>query len=67
MDPFILTKFDNSTVQGDADAIVSFIIFEWHDEQFLGIEQDDRTVKRRELFVSVLALIAAFIEGGNML
>lgn len=37
VDPFVLTRFDNSTLQGDADAIVSFVIFEWHDEPLLGV------------------------------
>ncbi|MCJ1357064.1 MAG: hypothetical protein MMC33_007060 [Icmadophila ericetorum] len=38
--PFILTKFDNSTLPAETDSIVSFIIFEWHDEDLLGIYAD---------------------------
>jgi hypothetical protein len=37
-EPFILTKFDNSSFKGDADAIVSFVIFEWRDEKLLGAQ-----------------------------
>lgn len=37
VDPFVLTRFDNSTLQGDTDAIVSFVIFEWQDEPLLGV------------------------------
>ena len=38
--PFILTKFDNSTLAAGTDAIVSFVIFEWHDEDLLGVYGD---------------------------
>ena len=37
VDPFILTTFDNSSYKSDADAIVSFVIFEWRDENLLGV------------------------------
>ena len=47
VEPFILTKFDNSSYKGDKDAIVSFIIFEWHDENLLGVtlNPDDLSVQ----------------------
>jgi hypothetical protein len=35
-DPFILTVFPNVTVEGDADPIVSLVIFEWKDEGLIG-------------------------------
>lgn len=46
VDPFILTTFDNSSYKGDGDGIVSFVIFEWRDENLLGIlaNQDDLSV-----------------------
>ena len=46
VEPFILTKFDNSSYKGDKDAIVSFVIFEWHDENLLGVtlNPDDLSV-----------------------
>ncbi|KAH0562693.1 hypothetical protein GP486_002636 [Trichoglossum hirsutum] len=36
VDPFILTKFEKSTAGGDPDPTVSFVIFEWHDEKYVG-------------------------------
>ena len=36
-DPFVLTKFINATIKGDEDPVVSFVIFEWHDEDLVGI------------------------------
>ncbi|KAI9759007.1 MAG: cytoplasmic tRNA 2-thiolation protein 2 [Chaenotheca gracillima] len=36
VDPFILTNFEKQTPEGDADPIVSLIIFEWQDESFIG-------------------------------
>lgn len=41
VDPFILTKFDNSSFKGDKDAVVSFVIFEWRDEGLLGVLSKD--------------------------
>ena len=37
VDPFILTKFDKQTIEGDADPIVSMVIFEWQDDEFVGV------------------------------
>ncbi|KAI0122097.1 lung seven transmembrane receptor-domain-containing protein [Daldinia grandis] len=37
VDPFILTKFPNQTVEGDDDPIVSLVIFEWKDEDLIGV------------------------------
>lgn len=37
MDPFILTKFIQATPEGDADPIVSLVIFEWKDEDLVGV------------------------------
>ncbi|KAH0547578.1 hypothetical protein FGG08_000303 [Glutinoglossum americanum] len=36
VDPFILTKFEKATAGSNPDPIVSFVIFEWHDEKFIG-------------------------------
>lgn len=35
MDPFILTKFQNSEPSGE-NALVSLVIFEWADEALIG-------------------------------
>jgi hypothetical protein len=40
VDPFILTAFDNSSYKGDADPVVSFVIFEWRDEHLIGIQNN---------------------------
>lgn len=37
MDPFILTKFVEATSEGDEDPIVSLVIFEWKDEDLVGV------------------------------
>lgn len=37
MDPFILTKFIQATPEGDGDPIVSLVIFEWKDEDLVGV------------------------------
>ncbi|KAK8066103.1 hypothetical protein PG997_012850 [Apiospora hydei] len=36
-DPFILTKFLGDPIDGDADPIVSLVVFEWKDDQFVGL------------------------------
>ena len=37
MDPFILTKFIQAKTEGDEDPIVSLVIFEWKDEDLVGV------------------------------
>ena len=37
MDPFILTSFIQATPEGDEDPIVSLVIFEWKDEDLVGV------------------------------
>ncbi|CAJ2506059.1 Uu.00g001890.m01.CDS01 [Anthostomella pinea] len=39
-DPVILTVFPNVTVEGDDDPIVSLVIFEWKDEDLIGVYPD---------------------------
>ena len=45
--PYILTKFDNFTLAAEANAIISFVIFEWHDVDLLGVygDPDDLQVR----------------------
>ncbi|KAI0127426.1 lung seven transmembrane receptor-domain-containing protein [Xylariales sp. AK1849] len=43
VDPFITTIFPNITVEGDSDPIVSLVIFEWKDEQYVGIQKDSNS------------------------
>ncbi|KAI0881859.1 lung seven transmembrane receptor-domain-containing protein [Annulohypoxylon maeteangense] len=37
VDPFILTVFPNKTIEGDDDPIVSLVIFEWKDQDLIGV------------------------------
>lgn len=41
VDPFILTKFINDTAQAADDAIVSLVIFEWKDQNLIGVYPND--------------------------
>ena len=36
-DPFVLTKFVKTTPKGDEDPVVSLVIYEWRDEDFVGV------------------------------
>ena len=54
MDPFIETKFIKTASEGDEDPIVSLVIFEWKDEDLVGVwPQEDSTEVRRSFIVSV--------------
>ncbi|KAI1772408.1 lung seven transmembrane receptor-domain-containing protein [Hypoxylon cercidicola] len=37
LEPFILVNFLNQTVEGDEDPIVSLLIFEWKDQDLIGV------------------------------
>lgn len=41
VDPFILTVFPNDTIKGDEDPVVSLIIFEWKDQDLIGVYPDE--------------------------
>ncbi|ORY63535.1 lung seven transmembrane receptor domain-containing protein [Pseudomassariella vexata] len=41
VDPFIQVVFPNVTIQGDADPIVSLVIFEWKDEDYIGVRNQE--------------------------
>lgn len=43
VDPFILLKFDK--YEGEADATVSLVIFEWKDEKFIGVYPSEDAVQ----------------------
>lgn len=36
-DPFVLTEFVKTTLSGDEDPLVSLVVFEWRDEDFVGV------------------------------
>lgn len=40
-DPFILTKFIKTNAEGDEDPVVSLVIFEWKDEDLVGVWPSD--------------------------
>lgn len=44
VDPFILTVFPNTSIEGVEDPIVSLIIFEWKDYDFLGVYPQEDSV-----------------------
>ena len=46
VNPFILTKIENSTEPAAKDALVSFVIFEWKDSDLLGIPRTTNGVTR---------------------
>lgn len=49
VDPFILTKFIQATPEGDEDPIVSLVIFEWKDEDLVGVwPSEDATKVERD-------------------
>ena len=37
MDPFVLTEFVKTTPLGDEDPLVSVVVFEWSDEDYVGV------------------------------
>ena len=47
-DPHITTKFSKATVEGDDDPTVSMVIFEWRDEDLVGIWPTEDAPRVRE-------------------
>lgn len=41
VDPFIMVNFDKVTVTDDSDPVVSLVIFEWKDEELIGVTMPD--------------------------
>lgn len=37
VDPFVLVNLEKQTPEGDADPLLSLVIFEWKDEEFVGV------------------------------
>lgn len=48
-DPFILTTFIKADPESEADPQVSLVIFEWRDEDFVGVWPTDESAEVREL------------------
>lgn len=44
VDPFILINFEKQSPDGDADPIVSLVVFEWKDEDFVGRYPDSEAL-----------------------
>lgn len=60
IEPFILTTFPNQTVEGDDDPIVSLVIFEWKDQDLIGVPSnpdDDTSPVRSSMRVLETRLI----------
>ena len=45
VDPFILTMFPNTTIEGFEDPVVSLIIFEWKDYDYIGVYADAESMQ----------------------
>lgn len=45
IEPFILTKFVNNTQKGTDDPSVSLVIYEWRDEDLIGIYPSQEATK----------------------
>ena len=45
VDPFILTTFSKAEPEGDDDPLVSLVIFEWKDEDLVGVWPSDDAPK----------------------
>ncbi|KAI9796078.1 MAG: hypothetical protein M1833_006500 [Piccolia ochrophora] len=61
VDPFILTKFEKKDVEGDADPIVSLVIFEWGDEEFIG-KRPQPTLPEKEYICNEGAVKAKYCK-----
>jgi len=48
VDPFILTKFIKITPEGDEDPLVSLVVFEWRDEDLVGVWPSEDAPKVRK-------------------
>ncbi|KAI1340478.1 lung seven transmembrane receptor-domain-containing protein [Xylariaceae sp. FL0016] len=46
VDPFILTVFPDKEIQGDDDPVVSLVIFEWKDQELIGVYPDDDALQK---------------------
>ena len=42
-DPFIETKFTKTSPEGDEDPMVSLVIFEWKDEELVGVPESENS------------------------
>ena len=48
-DPFISTTFIKLEEEGDSDPIVSIVVFEWKDEDYVGVWPSDDAADVRDL------------------
>jgi len=48
VEPFILTKFIKTTPEGDEDPLVSLVVFEWRDEDLVGVWPSEDAPKVRK-------------------
>jgi hypothetical protein len=58
VDPFILTVFPNDTIKGDDDPIVSLVIFEWKDQDLIGVYPNPEAFSVRSIKYEACATIA---------
>lgn len=67
VDPFILTAFPNKTVEGDADHVVSLVIFEWKDQDLVGINKaSDENGYTKEYICDKAAVTKGYCSESNL-
>jgi len=54
VDPFILTMFTESKPEGDEDPIVSIVIFEWRDEDLVGVWPSEDATDVRKAVIKII-------------
>ena len=57
VEPFILTKFIKSTPEGDEDPLVSLVMFEWRDEDLVGVWPSPDAAKVRKIHICVESVL----------
>ena len=64
-DPFVLTKFIKNTPKGDEDPVVSLVIFEWRDEDLVGVWPTPDAAEVRVSFCRFLLLVRLMFYRNN--
>ncbi|KAI1840392.1 hypothetical protein JX266_013400 [Neoarthrinium moseri] len=60
IDPFILSVFPDQTVEGHDDPIVSLVIFEWKDEDLIGVTDPEGKAYEREFICNEPAVAKGY-------
>ena len=66
VDPFILTMFPNTSIEGIDDPVVSLIIFEWKDYDYIGAYSDPESMKvKSQSHNGVLSIFGGYLVAYN--